>query len=64
MIELSQEEKITIKNRQLKEYKVNIYVLSLQKIGLEAIGDYEGMNLLDERINALKKAYVAVEGAD
>lgn len=48
-------------NRRLEEYSAKIFALEMDLKALTAIGDEEGVNTTNQRVESLRKAYKAVE---
>lgn len=58
---LTEEQKGKMIQRRLEEYSSKIFALEMDLKALEAIEDVEGINTTNQRIEALRKAYTAVE---
>ena len=60
-MELTQEQKEKMIRHRLDEYKAKIFTLEMDRSALEAIGDDNGVKNTEQHIEALRKAYEAVE---
>lgn len=61
-MELKTEQKKAMIEQRLDAYKQQIFSLEMDRIALKSLDDTEGVKSIDTRIEALKKAYEAVEG--
>ncbi|MNN75288.1 hypothetical protein D3C81_1915810 [compost metagenome] len=61
-MELTVDQKKALIQQRLDMYKQQMFSLEMDKIALHAVNDEEGIKSIDERIEALRKAYKAVEG--
>ena len=61
-MELTKEQKEAMIVQRLEQYKQQIFSLQMDRVALESAGDEEGCKSIDKRIEALRKAYTAVEG--
>lgn len=61
-MELTVDQKKAMIQQRLDMYKQQMFSLEMDKIALQAVNDEEGIKSIDERIEALRKAYKAVEG--
>lgn len=61
-MELTKEQKEAMIIQRLEQYKQQVFSLEMDRTALESVGDKEGIKSIDERIEALRKAYKAVEG--
>jgi len=59
---LTNEQKAKLVERRLLEYHTRLFNLEMDRTALEAIGDSAGVEAVDQRIAALRKAYAAVKG--
>lgn len=60
-MDLTKEQKEKMINRRLEEYSAKIFSLEMDLKALVAIGDEEGVNTINKRLDSLRKAYKAVE---
>ena len=59
---MTKDERAAMINAQLKQYEQKMFQLEMNKTAVLANGDAEGAKDIEARIEALKKAYTAVEG--
>ena len=58
---LTAEQKNEMIDARILEYSMKIFTLEMDRKALEAIGDSEGIQSIDQRIESLKTASSAVE---
>ncbi|MGG3454251.1 hypothetical protein [Paenibacillus rhizolycopersici] len=61
-MELTADQKKAMIQQRLDMYKQQMFSLEMDKIAIQAVNDEEGIKSIDERLEALRKAYKAVEG--
>lgn len=61
-MELTTEQRKSMIEQRLLQYQQQIFSLQMDRTALEVVNDTKGMQTIDERIEALRKAYKAVEG--
>ncbi|MNV22520.1 hypothetical protein D3C71_1134970 [compost metagenome] len=61
-MELPVEQRQQMIDQRLEQYKVQLFQLSMDRTALESAGDTAGVQSVDKRIEAIRKAYSAVEG--
>jgi len=59
---MTKDERIAMIDAQLKVYEQQIFKFEMNKTAILANDDIEGGKDIDKRIEALRKAYKAVEG--
>jgi hypothetical protein len=59
---LTFEEKQKMIDYRIKEYEVRIFDLTMNRTALEAVNDFEGIKVIDSRIEGLRKGIEAVRG--
>lgn len=59
---LTDEQKKKMIEQRLAQYDQQIFSLEMDKTALLSVADDKGVQSIDERIEALRKARVAVEG--
>lgn len=62
MGELTMEQKKSLIEQRLSEYKTKLFSLEMDKTALLAVGDTQGVESIDQRIEAIRKAHNAVQG--
>jgi len=60
-IDLPAEQRKSMIEQRLVQYKQQVFSLQMDRTALEAIEDTEGIKSIDQRIEAIRKAYSAVE---
>jgi hypothetical protein len=60
-MELDSKTKEILKKERLEQYKRQLFTLNMDNRALEAVQDKEGVKGVEQRIEALEKAYKAVE---
>ncbi|OZB90057.1 hypothetical protein [Paenibacillus sp. XY044] len=60
-IELPAEQRKSMIEQRLIQYKQQIFSLQMDRAALESVEDCEGIKSIDQRIEAIRKAYSAVE---
>lgn len=61
-MELTTEQRKSMIEQRLLQYQQQIFSLQMDRTALEVVNDTKGIQTIDERIEALRKAYKAVEG--
>lgn len=61
-MELTTEQRKQMIEQRLFQYQQQIFSLQMDRTALEVVNDTKGIQTIDERIEALRKAYKAVEG--
>lgn len=59
---MNDEQKQQMIKQRLAQYEQQVFSLEMDKVALQAVEDTEGVKNIDMRIEALRKAMIAVEG--
>lgn len=60
-MELNEDQKKAMVQQRLEQYKQQLFALLLDRAALLANNDTQGVESTDQRVEAIKKAYTAVE---
>lgn len=61
MIEVSEEMKSNLKQQRLRQLEARYFELVMDKAGLEANRDLDGIKIIEQRMEHVVKAYEAVK---